>query len=147
METKSLKASSIEKDLFGVEPCGRVEVDVSELNPKYNYWVINAVGNCLDSDLCHIRVRDGDKILIHQIPMNEWDILNNVGNVVCFMLKSGKAYIKQLVFWDGVSWGIRVKMFVPQEIVFFVPLDKMKALFVVDKAFSPEYIKNIQGTK
>lgn len=141
MKKKKVKASSTEKELFGVGPCGRVEVDVSEMNPKYNYWVVNAVGNCLDSDLCPIRVRDGDKILIHQIPISEWDILSNVGNVVCFMLKNGKMYMKQLVFWDGVSWGIRVKMFLPQETYFFVPLDKIKALFVVDKAFSPEYIK------
>lgn len=141
MKKKKVKASSTEKELFGVEPCGRVEVDVSEMNPKYNYWVVNAAGNCLDSDLCPIRVRDGDKILIHQIPISEWDILSNVGNVVCFMLKNGKMYMKQLVFWDGVSRGIRVKMFLPQETYFFVPLDKIKALFVVDKAFSPEYIK------
>ena len=139
MKKKKVKASSIEKELFGVEPCGRV--DVSKLNPKYNYWVINAVGNCLDSDSCPIRVRSGDKILIHQIPISEGDILSNVGNVVCFMLKNGKMYMKQLVFWDGVSWGIRVKMFLPQEKVFFVPLDKIRALFVVDKALSQEYIK------
>lgn len=141
MKTKKVTAPSREKELFGVEPCGLLEVKMKDFNPKYEYCIINVVGNCMDSDLSPVRIKDGDSILIHQIPLQEWDIMENVRKVVCIMLNDGRCFVKQLVFWDGISWGIRVKMFIPKEEVFFVPLNKIKALFVVDEVYSPEYVR------
>lgn len=63
MKKKKVKTLLTEKELFGGKLCVRVDVNVSELNQKYNYVVVNVVGNCLDSDLCTIRVRKGDNYL------------------------------------------------------------------------------------
>ena len=115
-----------------------ISVDMGMI-PQYDYYAITAVGNCLDSDLCQPRIKDGDKLVVHQIPMEEWEIMSNVGKVVCFVLKNGCCSVKQLVFWDGLSWGMKVKMFIPEERYFFIPLSEINRLFVVDMVIDREY--------
>ena len=143
MEIKSLKASTKEDELFGVKATDLVSVDVvkRDINPKYFYCIVPVKGDCMDSVKSPIRIKDGDYIMIHQIPLTEGEIISNVKKIVCFIMEDGRFFVKQLVFWDGLSWGIRVKMFLPQETIFFVPLDKIKALFVVDHVVSSEYIE------
>lgn len=127
-----------ESPFGGAKVTGYIPVDM-EMSPKYEYFVVNAVGNCLDSDLCQTRIKDGDMLVVHQIPMEEWEIMCNVGKVVCFVQENGCCFMKQLVFWDGLSWGMRIKMFIPEEKYFFISLSKIKALFVVDMVIDKEY--------
>lgn len=76
-----------------------------EMNPKYEYYIINAVGNCLDSDLCQTRIKDGDKLAVHQIPMEEWEIMCNVGKVVCFVLENRYCFYEAVNFWGWAFMG------------------------------------------
>lgn len=144
MKTENLNASTKEEVLFGekARTAVMVDIDQQDLDPRCYYCVIPIEGDCMDNDRSPMRIKDGDCLLIHQIPLREWDIMDNVKKIVCFIMDDGKAYVKQLVFWDGLSWGIVVKMFNPVEQVFFVPLKKIRSLFVVDKVFSPEYIQS-----
>ena len=118
METRSLKASTKEEELFGEKARTAVAVDIDrqDLDPRYYYCIIPIQGDCMDSDRSPMRIKDGDCLLIHQIPLREWDIMESVKKAVCFIMDDGKAYVKQLVFWDGLSWGIVVKVFSPEYI-------------------------------
>lgn len=62
-----------ENSFKGVEAKGYLPLEI-EMNPHYTYAVVNAVGNCLDSDLSPIRVKDGDKLLVHSIPLTKDEI-------------------------------------------------------------------------
>lgn len=114
-----------------------------KLNPKYQYCIVSAEGNCLDHELSPIRIKDGDRLLIHEIPLDEFSLLSTVRKVVCIVLTDGRCFVKQMVFYDGISNGIRLRMFNPEEERFFVPIPKIKALFVVDKALSAEYVNQL----
>lgn len=141
METLNKTLEPKTDELFKETLTGYIAINEKKLNPEYKYCVVGVTGNCLDSDLSPVKIKDGDKILTHQISLTEWDIINNVNKIVWFVLDNGNAFVKQLVYWDGLSWGIRVKMFIPEESTFFVPLKNIKALFVVDEVLDPEYVK------
>jgi hypothetical protein len=79
-------------------PTGYVTIDEKELNPQYKYCIINMKGNCMDSDLSPLRIKDGDKILIHEIQLDWGSIASNVGKLVCFLLDDGICYASQLFF-------------------------------------------------
>lgn len=141
METRSLKASTKEEELFGVKARKAVAVNIGrhDLDSRYYYCILPVKGDCMDSDRSPMRIKDGDCLLMHQIPLD--DGMWAVNKVICFIMDDGKPYVKQLVFWDGISSKIVVKLFVPEEQVSSIPLRNIRSLFVVDKAFSPEYIK------
>ena len=123
----------------GKRPSGYVGFNAELLKPNTDYFIINLVGNCMNSNLSPIRIKDGDKILIRLIPITEFEIIKNMGKVVCFKLASGEIYTKQLVsYFCGC---IVVKMFNPNETLFRIPIHEIKSLFVVDDVISPEYIK------
>ncbi len=122
---------------------GTIPEGTFKLNPKYQYCIVNAVGNCLDHELSPIRIKDGDRLLVHEIPLDEFSLLSTVRKVVCIVLTDGRCFVKQMVFYDGISNGIRVRMFNPEEERFFVPIPKIKALFVVDEALSAEYVNQL----
>ena len=79
----------------GAKVMGYISVDMGMI-PQYDYYVINVVGNCLDIALCQPRIKDGDKLVVHQIPMEGWEIMSNVGKVVCFELKNGCVAIEKV---------------------------------------------------
>lgn len=141
METRTTASNGKENPFEGAKVMGYVPVNMEGMNPDYDYCIVTAVGNCLNSNLSPVRIKDSDRLVIHQIPIGEWEIMMNMNKVVCFVLNDGRRFVKQLVFWDGLSWGIRVKMFIPEEKSFFVPLSQIKALFVVDKVLDSEYCK------
>lgn len=124
METTSLTESEIGMSKAGTKPQQVIFTHID--------------GRCLDSDLCPIRIKEGDVLSAYQIQLTEWSIVDNIGKVVCFILKNGNAFVKQLIFWDGISWGITVKMFVPEEKSFFVSLSSIESMYVVDEVLRPE---------
>lgn len=121
---------------------GVIPKDVFKLNPEHNYCIVNAVGNCLDHELSPIKIKDGDRLLIHQVSLDMFSLLKTVRKVVCFMLNNGKCFVKQVVYYDVEANGVRVRMFNPEEHRFFIPVSEIKALFIVDKVLSAEYVSS-----
>ncbi|RHB34226.1 hypothetical protein DW888_13590 [Bacteroides nordii] len=137
-----------ENPFEGAKVTGYIPVDM-EKNPKYKYGVVNAVGDCLDSDLSPIRIKDGDRLVVHAIPLTEVEIMMNIEKIVCIMLKDGRAFIKQAIFYNAPRGILIVRLLNPIEHRFFVPVSDIKALFVVDMVIDKEYyntnIKPIAG--
>lgn len=136
-----MKNTTIENP-FGITPTGYVTLK-GKLNPENQYYIINATGNCMNSDKSPIRAKDGDKMLIREIPMNEPSILANIGKLVCFLFPDGTCFYKQMFFYDVCRGYIGFKMFKPKEEKFYVPISKIKALFVVDRVLTPYELKRI----
>ena len=138
------KKSSFE----GAKVTGYIPVDM-EQNPKYEYGVVNAVGDCLDSGLSPIRIKDGDRLVVHAIPLTEVEIMMSVGKIVCIMLKDGRAFVKQAIFYNAPRGILIVRLLNPIEHRFFVSVSEIKVLFVVDMVIDKEYyntnIKPIAG--
>ena len=123
----------------GKRPTGYVKLNAELLRPDIEYGIINLIGNCMDSDLSPKRIKHGDKLLIHAIPVTEPEIIRNIKKIVCFRFANGEMFTKQLVFYSCGCMVVR--MFKPHEMFFYIPINKIKSLFVVDDVFSPEYIK------
>lgn len=138
MKTRSNDTVTECKRLFGVEADKALEWDSTGYNPDLKYYAIAVAGDCMDSDKSPIRVKNSDTIVIHRIPLTEISMWENVGKMVCVML-DGVILIKHYVFWNGVRGGIVVRMYNPEQKDMFIPLDKIKAMFVVDGAYGKEY--------
>lgn len=110
------------------------------LNPRYKYCWVGAVGDCLDSPDSPMRIKDGDKLLVHEIPLSEMEILIAVRKTVCIILKSGECYVKQLIFADFLSRSLTLRMYNPVKKL-YLRIDKIKALFVVDDVVDGEYME------
>ena len=119
---------------------GYVKVD-TELNPKYDYGIISVKGGCLDSDLSPIRIKDGDKVIIHAVPVTEIELINCIGKIVSIMLTNGVCIIKQAVFYNVINRCITVRMFEPKEQKLHIPVSRIKALFIVEAVLSAEYVR------
>jgi hypothetical protein len=80
---------------------------------------------------------------MYEIPNNHRWIARNVdsGKIVCFILKDGRAFTKQFVFYDCVRKALIVKIFNPQEEYFQISIHGIKSLFIVEKVLSAEYVR------
>ena len=123
----------------GIAPSGYVKLDDKKISPDVEHLIIGLTGDCMDSDLSPIRIRHGDKLLIHFVPIKESEIIKNIGKVIAFKYSNDVIYTKQLVSYSKNY--ILIRLFKPHEKFFYVPINKIKALFVVDDVISPEYIK------
>ena len=119
---------------------GYIPVNI-ELNPKYEYLAVNVVGNCLDSDLSPMRIKNGDRVVVHSVPVTEPEIMKCIGKIVSFILTNGQSIIKQAVFYDDVNRTIIVRYLNPKDERFYIPINKIKEMFVVDKVLSCEYVE------
>lgn len=88
-----------ESPFEGAKVTGYIPVDM-EMNPKYKYGVVNAVGDCLDSELSPIKIKDGDRLVVHSIPLTEVEIMMSVEKIVCIALKDGRCFVKQAIFYN-----------------------------------------------
>ena len=114
--------------------------DNIESNPKHEHFIVKTKGDCIDSDLSPIRIKDGDCLMLHEEPIIENTFLVNMKKIIAIQLND-ICLTKQLVFYDGVSNIIHVKYYKPNETVLKIPINEIKALFVVDKVFSKEYVE------
>ncbi|MDD3040198.1 hypothetical protein [Bacteroides sp.] len=113
------------------------------LNPRYEYCWIGAVGDCLDSPDNPRPIKDGDKLLVHEIPLTEIEILMATRKTVCLVLKTGECYVKQLLFADFISRSLTLRMYNPLKKL-YLSLDKIRAIFVVDDVVDNEYMTQHQ---
>nr|WP_294075798.1 hypothetical protein [Prevotella sp. UBA4952] len=90
-------------------------------------------GGCLDSNRSPMRLKDGDEITAHEVPINERQIIRNLKRLVCIVLNDGNAYVKMLAFYDGAKNIIGLKCFEPEETTYYVPISIASYLFVVDE--------------
>jgi len=126
----------------GKAPTGYVEV-TGTFNPEYEYAIISIDGNCLDSDLSPKRIRHNDKILIHAIQITTDEIRKAVNKIVCILLTDGQFISKQIYLFDWIGKSIGIRFFNPIEEHFYIPVSKIKSLFVVDDVYCPESIKRV----
>ena len=109
---------------------------------KYQYGWFGAIGDCMDSPKSPMRIKDGDKLLIHKIPITQIEIMRNVGKVISFVI-GGQGYHKHLCFADLISNILHVTMYNPYQ-KFYIPIAKIDELFVVDDVKSPEEFSKLR---
>jgi len=59
-----------------------ININIEGLNPEYNYCAMGVTGDYMNSDKSSIKVKDGDKIVIHEIPINKTSILNELNSTL-----------------------------------------------------------------
>jgi len=135
-----MKAIANESLLFeGKQPVGYVPMASKLLNLYAQHMIVRNIGDCMNSDLSPIRIKNNDRLVIHAIQKTECDIVSNINKVIVIMFNNGDMYTKQLVCYDNDC--IVVKLFNPCESLWRIPVSEIKSLFVVDCTLSPEYIK------
>lgn len=120
---------------------GYIDISPFNLDPQYEYCILPIEGNCLDHELSPIRIKNGDAVAIHEIPLDDISILSTIGKVVCFALSSGGRYVKEAVSYNGIVNSITVRMFNPEVKYYEIPISMIKALFVVDKVLKAEWFE------
>jgi hypothetical protein len=100
---------------------------------KSNQFLAKTDGNCLDSDSSPLRVKDGDFVFVHPLKIETWSIIANVGKLIIFHLKNGKAYIKKLIqVIDLDRQLIKVCFYNPEYTELFFRLDDIDLMYIVD---------------
>lgn len=118
-----------------------VPIDPQLLDPKKEYAICRLWGNCMDSDLSPLRIKDGDYLVFHMVKTtSDFDVIMHVKQVVCLWLNDGRRITKQLMFYDGTNRVIKVRQVNPEE-SFYIHLSMVRAMFVVDMALSPNYVE------
>ena len=102
--------------------------------------LINAVGDCMDSADSPMRIKHGDKLLIHPIEIIDAAITNAVGRMIVFKNRCGRYFTQHLTFADITDGRLYLSSYNPRK-CFAVGLDDIAALFVVDGVFTSEYIE------
>ena len=93
-------------------------------------WV-NCKGSCLDSPQSPQRVKDGDIILMHPLPITDMNILVCANRLIGFKL-NGIFYVKYLSFVDiAMRYTITIEQFNPIRKV-VIPINQLEALYLVD---------------
>ena len=111
---------------------------------KYNYFFVQVAGNYFDSDFSPIRIKDGDKLVVHEIPtLDDMEITASVGKTVCLLLNDGMFIVSKAVLYMSApvyssTDGRRillVRSFNPDECM-YVSFEKILRMFVADTMFS-----------
>lgn len=101
------------------------------------YFYIKTKGDCMNSPDSPIQVRGGDLLLAHEVSFGEKHLLSLPGKVVVLMFRDKTSIFKEVVFVDLSSGRIKLKCFNPLK-EFWVSLDHVEGLFVVDGAYREE---------
>ena len=135
---KSGSADALEA--FGANPSAFVVIPSECLIEGVNQVLINAVGDCMDSADSPMRIKHGDKLLIHPIEIIDAAITNAVGRMIVFKNRRGRYFTQHLTFADITEGRLYLSSYNPRK-CFAVGLDDIAALFVVDGVFTSEYIE------
>ena len=102
--------------------------------------LINAVGHCMDSADSPMRIKHGDKLLIHPIEIIDAAITNAVGRMIVFKNRCGRYFTQHLTFADLSEGRLYLTSYNPQRTV-LIDLESITAIYVVDGVFDKEYIE------
>ena len=125
---------------FGVNPSAYVSIPSDCIIEGLKQVLINAVGQCMDSADSPMRIKHGDKLLIHPIEIIDAAITNAVGRMIVFKDMCGRYFTQHLTFADITDGRLYLSSYNPRRCV-AVGLDSIAALFVVDGVFTKEYIE------
>ena len=113
--------------------------ELADYNAANDYFATPISGNCLDSDQCPIRIKDGDLLLcqsvdIHEFRRNWRDYQNEIIMVVpnaCNSLHIDFSLAKQFVRMEH-EWFVVMRMFnPPQEIE--LAIDEIEKIAIIKK--------------
>lgn len=97
---------------------------------------IHISGDCLDSELSPMRIKDGATVIMHEA--DKYNPLGVAKRTVCIALEGQRLIAKYCRFYDGVNGVLVLQQFNPFE-EFCIPLSHIEALFVIDDIVeSPE---------
>lgn len=110
-----------------------VAIDLA--NYDVRFW---ADGNCLDSPDSPIRIKDGQRLIVHKYNglFNPYADIDKVRGKICAILYivEGVRYaiVKQIVGIDEITGTIRLKYYNPEETIVSLKIDTIEKLYVVD---------------
>ncbi|MDL2304401.1 hypothetical protein LJC72_03565 [Bacteroides sp. OttesenSCG-928-D19] len=104
-----------------------------------NQIIIGVKGDCMNSDLSPMRIRDNDGIIIRRVPITMQELFLALDKVVCFAM-NGEFAIKQLVRYDGIRGIITFQQYNPIRTA-STTIDNIQALFIVDGVLPEEYLR------
>jgi hypothetical protein len=110
-----------------------VAIDLA--NCDVRFW---ADGNCLDSPDSPIRIKDGQRLIVHKYNglFNPYADIDKVRDKICAILYivEGVRYaiVKQIVGIDEITGTIRLKYYNPEETIVSLKIDTIEKLYVVD---------------
>lgn len=115
-----------------------LNVDVEHPEHESNYFIIHAVGDCLDSGRSPMRIKDDSYLLCREIDKNDFMVhwQDYCGELLTLIpIEDNPAMsmtlIKQFTQLRA-SWFLSLKMFNPEK-EFSIPIDWLHAIAVVEK--------------
>lgn len=99
------------------------------------FW---ADGDCMDSPNSPIRIRDGQRLIVHKYNglFNPYADIEKVRGKICGILYivEGMRYaiVKEIVGIDEITGSIRLKYYNPQETIVSLKIDTIERLYLVD---------------
>jgi hypothetical protein len=119
---------------------------VSLMTDYPNSLLFPVRGNCLDSDKCSMRVKDGDCVLAHEIERTPAELLKHLGEVVIIETKgNGPMFVKVLSsvlqeVQHHTLTDVGVMLYVPQPRKFYIRADKIGHIYAAEKVLTGEYV-------
>lgn len=95
-------------------------------------------GSCMDSSLSPIRLKDGQRMLVHPFPgvFSAYADIEKVRGKVCVIqyLQSGKRYfaVKQVAGFDEIADSLRLVYYYPERTEVSIRAGAIERLYIVD---------------
>lgn len=111
------------------------DVDIDKFEVRF--W---ADGDCLDSPDAPIRIKYGQRLIVHEYdgifnPYSLADMDKVRGKVCCILyIVEGVRYsvVKEIVGIDEIIGSIRLKFYNPEETIVSLKIDTIERLYIVD---------------
>lgn len=103
-----------------------------DLADGYSPFTMEVRGDCLDSEFSPMRVKNGYWLGIHRVDINFTNLLNSLHKLIVIRFSEKDFAVKELYRFFYPN-AIEVCFYVPKFETFVIPVNKIRAFYVVDE--------------